>query len=52
MTFCVNEECTKRCRKFLTPDIEQAAAKAGMPLAVAEFICLNCGEDGKYEKMS
>ena len=49
-TFCVNEQCTKRCKKYLTCEIEKAAKAYGLPLAVASFICLDCGEDGIYEK--
>lgn len=49
MTFCVNQDCKKRCFKFLTPQIEQRASQLGMPVAVAEFICLDCGSDGVYK---
>lgn len=49
MTFCVNEQCTKRCRKYLTCEIEQKAKAFGLPLAVSSFICLNQGEDGVYK---
>ena len=52
MTFCVNEDCTKRCNKYLTCEIEEKAKMFGLPLAVASFICLDMGDDGKYEKMS
>ena len=52
MTFCVNEECTKKCHKYLTCEIEEKAKMFGLPLAVASFICLDMGDDGKYEKMS
>ena len=48
MTFCVNEKCNKRCKKYLTCEIEKAAKDYGLPLAVASFICLDCGEDGVY----
>ena len=48
MTFCVNEKCTKRCERFLTNELEQAAKAYGLPLAVASFICLNQGKDGVY----
>ena len=51
-TFCVNEECQKRCSKFLTDEIREHAARFGLPIAVASFICLNQGLDGVYEKMS
>lgn len=51
MTFCVNEECQKRCSKFLTDEIREQAARFGLPIAVCSFICLNQGEDGVYEKM-
>lgn len=49
MTFCVNEKCNKKCHKYLTCEIEQAAKKFGLPLAVSSFICLNQGEDGVYK---
>lgn len=49
MTFCVNEQCKKRCSKFLTPEIEKQAEEYGLPVAVSNMICLDCGEDGKYE---
>ena len=39
MTFCVNQNCKNKCRKFLTPEIEQAAKHFKMPLAVAEYQC-------------
>lgn len=52
MTFCVNEECTNKCKKYLTCEIEEAARKFGLPLAVTSYICLDKGEDGVYEKMS
>lgn len=48
-TFCANQNCKKRCERFLTPEIEQAAEAYGLPVAVSEFICLDCGEDGKWE---
>ena len=48
-TFCVNQNCKKRCRKYLTFEIQTAAEQCGLPLAVSEFICLDCGEDGVYE---
>lgn len=54
-TFCVNQSCKKRCERFLTPEIEQAAEAYGLPVAVSEFICLDMGEDGVYrhaEEMS
>ena len=47
-TFCVNQSCKKRCERFLTPQIEQAAEAYGLPVAVSEFICLNQGEEGVY----
>ena len=49
MTFCVNEQCKKRCSRFLTPEIEQKARQFGLPIAMSNMICLDCGEDGKYE---
>ena len=49
MTFCVNKECKKKCKKYLTPEIIQAAEAYGLPVAMSEFICLDCGEDGVYE---
>lgn len=48
-TFCVNYSCKNRCKRFLTPSIEQAALNYGLPIAVAEMICLNKGEDGIYK---
>ena len=52
MTFCVNEQCTKRCKKYLTCEIEQAAKDFGIPVAVASFICLDQGENGVYKHES
>lgn len=49
MTFCVNHSCKNKCRKFLTPKIEAAARQFGLPIACAEYICLDKGEDGVYE---
>lgn len=49
ITFCINQNCKKRCNRFLTPQIEQKAQEYGLPLAVAELICLDCGDDGVYE---
>lgn len=49
MTFCVNKECKKKCKKYLTPEIIQAAEAYGLPVAMSEFICLDCGEDGVYK---
>lgn len=49
MTFCVNKNCKKRCSKYLTPEIEQAAIESALPISVAEMICLDCGEDGVYK---
>lgn len=40
MTFCANTQCNKKCHKYLTCEIEEAAKKFGLPLAVASFICL------------
>ena len=58
-TFCVNEQCTNKCNRYLTYEIQQKAKEYGLPLAVASFICVNKGEDGVYrmtgdkdEKMS
>lgn len=51
-TFCVNAECTKKCSKYLTCEIQEQAQRFGIPLAVASFVCLDQGEDGVYEKMS
>lgn len=39
MTFCVNKECTKECKRRLTPQIEKEAEQFGLPLAIAEFMC-------------
>lgn len=52
MTFCVNEQCTNKCRKYLTCEIEQKAQAFGLPLAVASFICLDKGEDEVYKHES
>lgn len=49
MTFCVNEQCKNRCSRFLTPEIEKQAEEYGLPIAVSNMICLDVGEDGKYE---
>ena len=49
MTFCCNEKCKKRCSRYLTPEIIKAAEQYGLPVAMSEFICLDCGEDGVYE---
>ena len=38
-TYCVNKECKKECSTRLTPEIEENARLAGMPLAVAEYDC-------------
>ena len=43
-TFCVNENCKKPCRRKLTAAIEQEADVFGLPLAVAEFDCVDEGE--------
>lgn len=39
MTFCVNKECIKECKRRLTPQIEEEAKQFGLPLALAEFTC-------------
>lgn len=52
MTFCVNEECSNRCSRYLTCEIEEQAKIHGLPLAVASFICLDMGDDYKDEKVS
>lgn len=49
MTFCCNQQCKKRCSRFLTPEIEKQAEAYGLPVAMSNMICLDCGEDGKYE---
>jgi hypothetical protein len=49
MTFCVNEKCTKKCKRYLTCEIEQAAKAYSLPLAVASFICLEQDTDGVYK---
>ena len=49
MTFCINTHCTKKCSKFLTPEIELAAKHYGLPIACSEYICLYAGEDGVYK---
>ena len=48
-TFCVNEKCKKKCNRYLTPEIIKAAEQYGLPVAMAEMICLDCGEDGVYK---
>ena len=48
-TFCSNRDCKKECFRKLTPEIEKAAEQYGLPIAMSEFICLDCGEDGVYE---
>lgn len=48
-TFCINEKCKKKCNRYLTPEIIAAAEQYGLPVAVAELICLDCGDDGVYE---
>ena len=52
MTFCINKECTNRCSKFLTCEIEAKAKSFGIPLAVSSFICIDVGEGNNNEKMS
>ena len=49
MTFCINENCKKRCFRYLTPEVIYAAEQYGMPVAMAEMICLDCGDDGVYK---
>ena len=51
-TFCINEECVKKCYRYLTYEIQEQARRFGLPLSVASFICLEKTEEGKYEKMS
>mgnify|MGYP003436519072 CR=1 FL=1 len=46
MTFCVNKQCTKKCRRYLTCEIKAKAKAFGLPIAVASFICVDKGEDG------
>lgn len=52
MTFCVNEDCTNRCSRYLTCEIKEKAKEFGLPLAVASFLCVDVGEDKKDEEMS
>ena len=48
ITFCINNNCSKKCRRFLTPQIEAEAQAYGLPIACAELICVDKGEDGVY----
>lgn len=48
-TFCSNRDCKKECFRKLTPEIEKAAELHGLPIAMSEFICLDCGDDGVYK---
>lgn len=43
-TFCVNQDCKKRCSRYLTEEIEKEAKEYGLPLAVTEMICTDVGE--------
>lgn len=52
MTFCVNDKCKKTCSKKLTEKITEEAEKFGLPLAVFNYFCIDCGEDNTVEKMS
>lgn len=52
MTFCVNDKCKKPCNKKLTEKITETANKLGMPLAVGNYICTDCGEDEDAEEVS
>lgn len=52
MTFCVNDKCKKTCRRKLTEEITQQANKLGMPIAVSNYFCIDCGEDDTVEEMS
>jgi len=48
-TFCSHTNCKKECNRKLTPEIEAAAEKYGLPLAVSAFFCLEETEEGKWE---
>ena len=52
MTFCVNDKCKKTCSKKLTEKITEEAEKFGLPLAVSNYFCIDCGEDDTVEEMS
>ena len=52
MIFCVNEDCTNRCSRYLTCEIKEKAKEFGLPLVVASFLCVDVGEDKKDEEMS
>ena len=49
MTFCINDKCTRKCRKYLTRETELAAKSCGLPICTASFICLDQGEEEKNE---
>jgi len=51
MTFCVNEKCKKPCSKKLTEEITEKAKNFGLPLAVSNYFCTDCGEDNETEEM-
>ena len=62
MTFCVNDKCKKTCSRKLTKKITEKANKLGMPIAVSNYFCTDCGnelgsscsaeEDDTVEEMS
>lgn len=52
MTFCVNDKCKKTCRRKLTQEIIDKANEFGMPLAVSNFFCVDCGDRDETEEMS
>lgn len=49
MTFCVNNDCKKKCSRFLTPETLHTAEQYGLPVAMSSFICMDCNEDGTWE---
>lgn len=52
MTFCINDKCKKTCSRKLTEQITESAKKIGMPLAVSNYICVDCGDDEDAEEVS
>lgn len=52
MTFCVNDKCKKTYRRKLTQEITDKANEFGMPLAVSNFFCVDCGDRDETEEMS
>ena len=38
MTFCINDKCKKKCKRYLTPEIMQAAEEYGLPVAMSNIV--------------